>query len=104
MLSANSLILPCPLALPSCTAFIHLKKSCCFCSQVVYSIREYLNVDGFEKYTFNLILTSFANGEKNKVVSTSETVTGRSQADALLKVKNYFTDYIEQHLSDLELD
>lgn len=70
----------------------------------VDSIKEYLNVDGFEKYTFTLNLTSYENGEKNKVLSTSETVTGRSQSDALLKVKAYFTDYIEQHLSDLHLD
>lgn len=70
----------------------------------VDSIREYLNVEGFEKYTFTLNLTSFENGEKNKVVTVSETVNGRSQADALLKVKNFFNDYIEQHLADLHLD
>lgn len=70
----------------------------------VDSIKEFLNVEGFEKYTFTMNLTSFENGEKNKVVSISETVTGRSQADALLKVKSFFNDYIEQHLSDLHLD
>lgn len=70
----------------------------------VDSIKEFLNVQGFEKYTFTMNMTSFENGEKNKVVSTSETVTGRSQADALLKVKSYFNEYIEQHLSDLHLD
>jgi hypothetical protein len=70
----------------------------------VDSIKEFLNVEGFEKYTFTLNMTSIDQGEKNKVISTSETVTGRSQADALLKVKIYFTDYIEDHLSDLHLD
>jgi hypothetical protein len=70
----------------------------------VDSIKEFLNVDGFEKYTFTLNLTSYENGEKKKVLSTSETVTGRNQADALLKVKTYFNDYIENHLSDLHLD
>jgi len=70
----------------------------------VDSIKEFLNVEGFEKYTFTLNLTSIENGEKKKVLSTSETVTGRTQADALLKVKGFFTDYIEQHLSDLHLD
>lgn len=70
----------------------------------VDSIKEFLNVEGFEKHTFTMNLTSFENGEKNKVITASETVTGRSQADALLKVKNYFNDYIEQHLSDLHLD
>jgi hypothetical protein len=70
----------------------------------VDSIKEFLNVEGFEKYTFTMNLTSFEDGEKNKVLSASETVTGRSQADALLKVKAFFTDYIEQHLSDLHLD
>lgn len=70
----------------------------------VDSIKEFLNVEGFEKYTFTMNLTSFEDGEKNKVLSASETVTGRSQADALLKVKAFFNDYIEQHLSDLHLD
>lgn len=70
----------------------------------VDSIKEFLNVDGFEKYTFTLHLTSFEKGEKNRVITASETVTGRSQADALLKVKSFFLDYIEQHLSDLNLD
>lgn len=70
----------------------------------VDSIKEYLNVEGFEKYTFTMNLVSFESGEKKKVLATSETVTGRSQADALLKVKNYFNEYIEQHLSDLHLD
>lgn len=70
----------------------------------VDSIKEFLNVEGFEKYTFTLHLTSIEDGEKKKVLSTSETVTGRNQADALLKVKGYFTDYLEQHLAELHLD
>jgi hypothetical protein len=70
----------------------------------VDSIKEFLNVEGFEKYTFTMNMTSYENGEKNKVLAASETVTGRSQADALLKVKSFFNDYIEQHLSDLHLD
>ena len=70
----------------------------------VESKKEYLNVQGFEKYTVTMNLVSFENGEKNKVISTSETVTGRSEADALLKVKAAFTEYLEQHLSDLHLD
>lgn len=70
----------------------------------VDSIKEFLNVEGFEKYTFTLNMTSFEDGEKKKVISTSETVTGRTQADALLKVKPFFTTYIEEHLSDLHLD
>ena len=68
------------------------------------AIKEFLNVEGFEKYTFTLNLTSFDKGEKNKVLTASETVTGRTQADALLKVKKFFNDYIEQNLSDLHLD
>lgn len=73
-------------------------------SMNVESIKEFLNVEGFEKYTFTLNMTSTENGEKKKVISTSETVTGRTQADALLKVKPFFTTYIEEHLSDLHLD
>ncbi len=70
----------------------------------VDSIKEYLNVQGFEKFTFTLKLQSIEAGEKKKVLSTSESVTGRSQADALLKVKKHFSEYIEEHLSDLDLD
>jgi hypothetical protein len=70
----------------------------------VDSIKEYLNVEGFEKYTFTMNLTSYIKGEKRKVLSVSETVTGRNQTDALLKVKTFFNDYIEQHLADLHLD
>lgn len=70
----------------------------------VDSIREFLNVEGFEKYTFTLNMTSIENGQKNKTISASETVTGRTQADALLKVKGFFNNYIEHHLSDLHLD
>lgn len=70
----------------------------------VDSIKEFLNVNGFEKYTFTLKMTSFSKGEKNKILTTSETVTGRSQADALLKVKSFFSEYLEQNLSDLQLD
>lgn len=70
----------------------------------VDSIKEFLNVEGFEKHTFTLSMNSIVDGEKKRTISASETVTGRSQADALLKVKHYFNDYIEQHLSDLRLD
>jgi hypothetical protein len=70
----------------------------------VDSIKEHLNVEGFEKYTFTMNMTSYEDGEKNKVLAASETVTGRTQADALLKVKAFFNEYIEQHLSDLHLD
>jgi hypothetical protein len=68
------------------------------------SIREFLNVKGFEKYTFTLNLLSFEKGEKNKFLTASETVTGRTQADALIKVKSFFNNYIENHLSELHLD
>lgn len=70
----------------------------------VDSIKEYMNVEGFEKFTFTLTMTSFEDGEKKKVVTTSETVNGRTQGDALLKIKTQFTNYLENHLSDLHLD
>jgi hypothetical protein len=70
----------------------------------VDSIKEFLNVEGFEKHTFTLNMASIVNGDKNRSISVSESVTGRNQADALLKVKNFFIEYIEQHLSDLRLD
>jgi hypothetical protein len=70
----------------------------------VDSIKEFLNVEGFEKFTFTLSMTSIVNGNKKRTISASETVSGRTQADALLRVKKFFTEYIEQHLSDLRLD
>jgi hypothetical protein len=70
----------------------------------VDGLKEFLNVNGFEKHTFTLTIVSIVGGEKKRSLSTSETVTGRNQADALLKVKNHFIEYIEQHLSDLKLD
>jgi hypothetical protein len=70
----------------------------------VDSIKEFLNVQGFEKYTFSLNLSSAEKGLKKKELNASETVTGRNQSDALLKVKNYFNQYLEQHISDLHLD
>jgi LPP20 lipoprotein len=70
----------------------------------VEGIKEFLNVNGFEKHTFTLSLSSFEGGEKKRTLSKAETVTGRSQADALLKVKTIFTEYLEEHLSDLDLD
>lgn len=70
----------------------------------VDSIREFLNVSGFEKYTFTFTLQNNEGDDRKKVITTSETVTGRSQADALLKVRHYFLEYLETHLSDLHLD
>lgn len=70
----------------------------------IESIKEFLNVDGFEKYTFTMSLMSIENGQKKRVISSAKTVTGRTQADALLKVKSYFSEYIEDHISDLNLD
>lgn len=70
----------------------------------VANIKEFLNVEGFEKHTFTVTISSIMDGEKKNTISVSETVTGRSQADALLKVKSFFNEYIEQHLSDLRLD
>ena len=68
------------------------------------SIKEFLNVDGFEKYTFTLSLMSIENGQKKRNISAAKTVTGRTQADALLKVKSFFSEYLEDHISDLNLD
>jgi hypothetical protein len=68
------------------------------------SIIEFMKVDGFEKYTFTLGISSFVNGGKRGSISVSESVVGRTQADALLKVKKFFNDHIEHHLADLRLD
>ncbi len=70
----------------------------------ISSIKEYLNVEGFEKYTFTLGVSCIVDGVKGKEIFSSETVMARNQTDALLKVKSFFNNYLEQHLSDLNLD
>lgn len=70
----------------------------------VTSIREFLNVEGFEKYTFTMNITNIHNGDKVGHLTKVETVTGRNQEDALLKIKNSFTEFLEEQLYSLNLD
>ncbi|HLW56313.1 MAG TPA: hypothetical protein VKY27_02955, partial [Bacteriovoracaceae bacterium] len=70
----------------------------------VTSIKEYLNVSGFEKYTFTMNIQNIQKGQKVGHLTKSETVVGRNQEDALLKIKNSFVEYLEDQLYTLNLD
>lgn len=70
----------------------------------VTSIKEFLNVEGFEKYTFTMNIQNIQKGQKVGHLTKSETVTGRNQEDALLKIKKSFVEYLEDQLYNLNLD
>lgn len=80
------------------------KEAKSFVSVNVTSIKEFMNVDGFEKYTFTLNIMHIQNGANAGHLTKVETVVGRNQEDALLKIKNSFTDYLEDQLYNLNLD
>lgn len=70
----------------------------------VTSIKELLNMEGTEKYTFTLNIVNIQNGKNIGELSKVETVIGKNQEDALLKVRNSFNEYLEEQLYQLNLD
>jgi len=68
------------------------------------AIKEFMNVNGFEKYTFTLVLSHIHNGRQLSSITAAESVVGKSQADSLLKVKEFFINHISENLSNLRLD
>src|SRR5690606_30304586 len=70
----------------------------------VTSIKEFLNVEGFEKFTFTMKISHIRGNEKVGSLTKSETVVGRNQEDALLKIKNSFFEHLEEELYQLNLD
>jgi hypothetical protein len=70
----------------------------------VTSIKEFLNVEGFEKFTFTMKISHIRDNDKVGSLSKSETVVGRNQEDALLKIKNSLSEYLEEELYQLNLD
>lgn len=70
----------------------------------VTSIKEFLKIEGFEKYTFTMNITNIVNGDKVGHLTKVETVMGRNQEDALLKIKNSFSEFLEEQLYQLNLD
>ena len=70
----------------------------------VTSIKEFLNVEGFEKFTFTMKISHIRDNDKVGSLSKSETVVGRNQEDALLKIKKTFSEYLEEELYQLNLD
>lgn len=67
--------------------------------------KEYMNVDGFEKYSYTLTL--MAKNEANEKVGSIEFKTsgmGRSQAQVKEKVKSDIENFIEEHFDELNLE
>jgi len=67
--------------------------------------QEYLNVKGFSKYTFSIIVTA-RNSSKKQLGSfvVSKTTTGRNKQDAYLKAKNEIRKELKNNLEKLNLD
>lgn len=67
--------------------------------------KEFINVKGFEKYTYTLDISANDNLKKQIGAFTfSKTSTGRNKQDAFLKVKNEFLRNIDQKLNLLNLE
>lgn len=66
---------------------------------------EYINVKGFEKYSYILDVQASDNLKKQiGTFSLSETATGRNKQDAFLKVKNEILKNIDQKFNLLNLE
>lgn len=66
---------------------------------------EYINVKGFEKYSYILDVQASDNLKKQIGTFTlSETATGRNKQDAFLKVKNDFLRNIDEKFNLLNLE
>ena len=69
------------------------------------SKNEYINVKGFEKYTYTIDISANDNLKKQIGSFTfSKTSTGRNKQDAFLKVKNEFLRNIDEKLNLLNLE
>ena len=67
--------------------------------------KEYLNVQGFEKYSYILDINASDNLKKQiGSFSLNETSTGRNKQDAFLKVKNEFLINIDEKFNLLNLE
>ena len=66
---------------------------------------EYLNVNGFQKYTFLYTLeTKNSSGKTIGGLSLSYTTNGRNEKNAFLKVRKKFLNDIDTNLEKLNLD
>lgn len=71
----------------------------------VESKKEYLNVDGFEKYAFNINLNAAdEKGEKLGTIEFSIMAVGRSFDQAKEKVRPDIERFIEDHFDELNLE
>lgn len=69
------------------------------------STKEYLNVDGFQKYTFEYFLeTKNAVGKKIGGMSLTYTANGRNEKNAFLKIRKQLLTDIDANLEKLNLD
>lgn len=69
------------------------------------SKKEHLNVEGFDKYRFNLNISSHASNKKTKgIIGHAVTSTGRSYRDAYKKSIKQIEKYIIENLDKLRID
>lgn len=75
-----------------------------FLSVKYKTINEFINVKGFEKYSFELNIASQNNLKKQiGSFSVSQTATGRNKQDAFLKIKNQIIDQVDEKINLLNL-
>ncbi|MDP7319791.1 MAG: LPP20 family lipoprotein [Bacteriovoracaceae bacterium] len=66
--------------------------------------KEFLNVKGFEKFTFTVTLEARSSfGKKVGVLSQSEVSNGRNKKDAFIKVRSKLIENIQKNLGKLNL-
>lgn len=67
--------------------------------------KEYLNVDGFEKYSFDVSLISqLKNKETLGALKFMQTSVGRNYDQALSKIRPDIEQFIEQNFDDLNIE
>ncbi len=67
--------------------------------------KEYLNVEGFQKFSFSLYLaTKNRQGTKIGGLSFKDFSVGRSEKDAYLKIESKMKEYLEEHIDELNID
>jgi len=67
--------------------------------------QEYINVSGFQKYSFVVSLRNLGKGKSTiGSLEITEVGIGRSKVDAFLKVRNKIRTYIEENLDLLKID
>jgi hypothetical protein len=72
---------------------------------VIRNKKEFLNVDGFEKFSFDIALNSQTRSKQNLgTVKFHQVSIGRNFDQALSKIKPDIEDFINNHFDDLNIE